>query len=114
MWYMALQSWAAAKTSGIGYSLNYAGNKLGGALILNFQPFFLPSYAERHRMYTEESNHVEEPEVGHEILESSGSTEVRDTVVQEKEATVVDVESERDVEMSVMHTRQKGVVQSIA
>ncbi|CAM9627737.1 unnamed protein product, partial [Sphacelaria rigidula] len=44
LWLAALRCWAAAKTSGLGYSLNYSGNRLGGALLLHFQPFFLPTF----------------------------------------------------------------------
>lgn len=39
---VALRSWAAAKTSGLGYSLYYSGQRLGGAAYVNFMPFFLP------------------------------------------------------------------------
>lgn len=42
MWIMAFRSWAAAKTSGFGYSLYLSGNRLSGAVMVNFMPFFLP------------------------------------------------------------------------
>eukprot|EP00752_Nemacystus_decipiens_P011312 g10052.t1 len=42
LWVVALRSWAAAKTSGLGYSLYYSGQRLGGAAYVNFMPFFLP------------------------------------------------------------------------
>ena len=42
LWIMALRSWAAAKTSGFGYSLYLSGNRLSGAVMVNFMPFFLP------------------------------------------------------------------------
>eukprot|EP00903_Cladosiphon_okamuranus_P016116 g14873.t1 len=41
-WVVALRSWAAAKTSGLGYSLHYSGQRLGGAAYVNFMPFFFP------------------------------------------------------------------------
>lgn len=41
---MALRSWAAEKTSGLGYSLYLSGNRLGGAAYVNFMPFFLPTF----------------------------------------------------------------------
>lgn len=42
LWIMAIRNWAAAKTSGLGYSLYLSGNRLSGAVMVNFMPFFLP------------------------------------------------------------------------
>ncbi|CAM9726221.1 unnamed protein product [Ectocarpus fasciculatus] len=45
LWVVALRSWAAEKTSGLGYSLYLSGNRLGGAAYVNFMPFFLPTFS---------------------------------------------------------------------
>lgn len=60
LWVVALRSWAAAKTSGLGYSLYYSGNRLGGAAYVNFMPFFLPSLS-LNRFTSAESSDAEEP-----------------------------------------------------
>lgn len=83
MWLVALRYWAAAKTSGLGYSLNYSGSRLGGAVILHFQPFFLPTYSRRQLPTREEGSSVVDPVLNHDILEITVQTEA--TVRNKKE-----------------------------
>lgn len=68
LWVVALRSWAAAKTSGLGYSLYYSGQRLGGAAYVNFMPFFLPFSF--NRFTSEETSDAEEPR---EVPQSAGS-----------------------------------------
>lgn len=68
LWVVALRSWAAAKTSGLGYSLYYSGQRLGGAAYVNFMPFFLPFPFNR---LPEERGDAEEPREGPQSAESN-------------------------------------------
>ncbi|CAM9413363.1 unnamed protein product [Ascophyllum nodosum] len=45
LWILALRNWAATKTSGLGYALYLSGNRLGGGILINFMPFFLPTFS---------------------------------------------------------------------
>lgn len=60
LWVVALRSWAAEKTSGLGYSLYLSGNRLGGAAYVNFMPFFLPTFS-RAATSADNSSGVTEP-----------------------------------------------------
>lgn len=93
LWLAGVRSWAAAKTSGVGYSLNYSGSRLGGALLLNFTPFFLPTISFNRANSKEEGSTsvgpetVIEPEVEHlakqaEISEESAMQDVPATRVR--------------------------------
>lgn len=69
LWVVALRSWAAAKTSGLGYSLNYSGQRLGGAAYVNFMPFFLPFSL--GRLASEERSDAEEKSGEPQLVESN-------------------------------------------
>ncbi|CAM9531263.1 unnamed protein product [Hapterophycus canaliculatus] len=69
LWVVALRSWAAEKTSGLGYSLYYSGNRLGGAAYVNFMPFFLPTF-KANRFKSAEKDNVEEPSIEHQAAVS--------------------------------------------
>lgn len=103
LWLLALRSWADAKTSGLGYSLNYSGSRLGGAVMVNFMPFFLPTLATKLLTSDgDESTDVEEPLVENEVFESpkTAMSEVEDRLSVENvsDPRVTDV-VERDIRL---------------
>lgn len=112
-WFVALQCWAAAKTSGIGYSFNYSGSQLGGALILNFQPFFLPTYSRGGRI-SGERRRVNDPVVGHEMLESGGATEVISESLREDHESVLVNERDGRIGDMAEHPRPQDSVSCAA
>lgn len=103
IWLLALRSWADAKTSGLGYSLNYSGSRLGGAVMVNFMPFFLPTFATKLLTSDgDENTAVEEALVEKEVFESPTTTmsEVEDRLLIENvsDPRVTDV-VERDIKL---------------
>lgn len=88
MWIVALRYWAAAKTSGLGYSLNYSGSRLGGAVIVYFQPFFLPTYSRGRIPTTEDGNPIVEPVINHDMLKSTVQTEAVESEKDDVNSTV--------------------------
>lgn len=106
LWVVALRSWAAAKTSGLGYSLYYSGNRLGGAAYVNFMPFFLPTFRP-NRSPSAENSTVEESgtqdqAAGSQIPDEPKAPEV---AVQ---SVLVEVDQEHSVELNV--PRREGPV----
>lgn len=92
IWVVALRSWAAAKTSGLGYSLYYSGQRLGGAAYVNFMPFFLPFPF--HRLASEETSDTEELGVGPQPAESK--SQPTKSNAQEAVEPRIEGEMERD------------------
>lgn len=74
LWLATVRSWAAAKTSGLGYSLYYSGSNLGGAVLINFMPFFLPTFS----MNRSKATLIDEPAIEHDMLASMEATETEE------------------------------------
>lgn len=88
LWLATLRYWAAAKTSGLGYSLYYSGSNLGGAVLINFMPFFLPTFS----MNRSKATLVDDPAIEHDMLASMEATETEeDSTRREVVATRVAV-----------------------
>ncbi|CAM9119429.1 unnamed protein product [Discosporangium mesarthrocarpum] len=86
-WIVAARYWAAAKTSGLGYSLNYSGNRLGAAVILNFQPFFLPRFSFASHSSPAFANDVHSIDVPAAFSSVDGGGQVTDRARQNSEST---------------------------
>ncbi|CAM9233558.1 unnamed protein product [Choristocarpus tenellus] len=82
---MAVRYWATVKTSGLGYSLNYSGSRLGAAVMLNFQPFFLPSFRIPHRGLLKRTSN----QAAHAIDEPQVATKVDEEIELEPNLSVV-------------------------
>lgn len=92
LWVVALRSWAAAKTSGLGYSLYYSGQRLGGAAYVNFMPFFLPFSF--NRFTSEEASDTEESREEPQPAESNPQPVNSD--VRQPDALRIEGETKRD------------------
>lgn len=119
LWLMALRCWAAAKTSGLGYSLYYSGSRLGGAVLINFMPFFLPTLSVNQLISEQGGSSAEEPLVGQELVESTPATEITNNTrsmmqeLQPPEGVGV-VEHNLDLNATDTRQRESGVLQACA
>lgn len=120
LWVVALRSWAAAKTSGLGYSLYYSGQRLGGAAYVNFMPFFLPTFSYKKlpsAIDREEARGVEEAGIGKETNAQIGGVEETGergeaNVQQADEALVMEARAQEVVEQCGGDQRDRPVLQA--
>lgn len=117
-WAVALRIWAAAKTSGLGYSLYYSGSRLGGAVLVNFMPFFLPRFsANRSKSEGINSSSAAEEGTEHNALSSAAAPETEDdsssSGLREVVASAVAVgEDDAGLNATEIRPRKDGVLQT--